>query len=282
MARESRSSLSTGLQGSSGESFDRLAEDLSGRLDAAGDPAVAAKACDDLFAVSQLLRSEPGLRRVASDASIDAEAKQGLIGSVLSGKVDQLTLDLLRAAVERRWTRGSDLPASLDLLSEIAAVKSAGTEQDRLADELFSFRQIVTGIPELRDALSNPGRSVDDKVALVGTLLTGSALDATVTLAKQALAGNHGTLLSALDHYQDVAAAVRSQSVAEVRVARPLSADDERRLAQTLSRQYGRDVHLNVVVDPSVLGGIRVEIGDQIIDGTIASRLDDARRRLAG
>ena len=45
---------------------------------------------------------------------------------------------------------------------------------------------------------------------------------------------------------------------------------------------YDTTVHLNVLVDPDVLGGIRVEIGDQVIDGTIAGRLDGARRALAG
>jgi F-type H+-transporting ATPase subunit delta len=70
--------------------------------------------------------------------------------------------------------------------------------------------------------------------------------------------------------------------VATVRVARELSDADRLRLQTSLAAQYGRDVHLNVVVDPEVLGGIRVEIGDDVIDGTVASRLHDARRKLAG
>ena len=67
-----------------------------------------------------------------------------------------------------------------------------------------------------------------------------------------------------------------------VRFARPLGDADRDRLAAALARSYGRDVHLNVIVDPEVIGGIRVEIGDDVIDGTVASRLDDAGRRLAG
>jgi F-type H+-transporting ATPase subunit delta len=79
-----------------------------------------------------------------------------------------------------------------------------------------------------------------------------------------------------------MAAETQGETVATVRVARPLADADQQRLTGLLSSQYDATVHLNVVVDPEVLGGLRVEIGDEVIDGTIASRLDDARRRLVG
>jgi F-type H+-transporting ATPase subunit delta len=170
----------------------------------------------------------------------------------------------------------------LERLSEIAVVRSAGAKAGQVTDELFALHGIVDGNPTLRDALSDPARSVDDKAALLDSLLDGKAEAATVTLAKQALAGSYRTVSGALDEYRRVAAATLGQVVATVRVARPLSSSDEQRLTQLLSSQYDTTVHLNVVVDPGVLGGLRVEIGDEVIDGTIASRLDDARRRLAG
>jgi F-type H+-transporting ATPase subunit delta len=89
-------------------------------------------------------------------------------------------------------------------------------------------------------------------------------------------------MTNALATYRDVAAKTQGEVVATVRAARPMSAADQRRLAETLGQQYDTTVHLNVEIDPDVLGGIRVEIGDEVIDGTIASRLDDARRRLVG
>jgi len=141
---------------------------------------------------------------------------------------------------------------------------------------------VVNTNPDLRSALSDPARSVDDKAALVDSLLDGKVLPATVTLAKQSLAGTYRTVTNALATYRDVAAKTQGEVVASVRVARPMSAADQRRLADTLSQQYDTTVHLNVEIDPDVLGGIRVEIGDEVIDGTIASRLDDARRRLVG
>ena len=82
--------------------------------------------------------------------------------------------------------------------------------------------------------------------------------------------------------YQKVAAEVRGQGVATVRVARRSPRPSATGWPRALARTYGREVHLNVIVDPDVIGGIRVEIGDDVIDGTVSSRLDEAGRRLAG
>jgi F-type H+-transporting ATPase subunit delta len=70
--------------------------------------------------------------------------------------------------------------------------------------------------------------------------------------------------------------------VATVRSARALSVADQARLAEALGKQYDTTVHLHVVVDTDLVGGVRIEIGDDVIDGSVANRLDDARRRLAG
>jgi F-type H+-transporting ATPase subunit delta len=205
-----------------------------------------------------------------------------MVQQVFKDRLSDQALDLLTDAVGRRWTLSRDLPDVLERLSEIAVVRSAGAKAGQVTDELFALAGIVDHTPELRDALSDPARSIDDKAALLDSLLDGKALAATVTLAKQSLAGTYRTMTAALATYRRVAAETQGETVATVRVARPLTAADEGRLAELLSSQYDTTVHLNVVVDPEVLGGLRVEIGDEVIDGTIASRLDDARRRLAG
>ncbi len=103
-----------------------------------------------------------------------------------------------------------------------------------------------------------------------------------MTLVKQALAGTYGTISAALETYREVVASVRGESVATVRVVKPLDDADREKLRAALAKQYGRPVHLNEIIDPSVLGGVRVEIADDVIDGTVVNRLDEARRRLAG
>jgi F-type H+-transporting ATPase subunit delta len=103
-----------------------------------------------------------------------------------------------------------------------------------------------------------------------------------VRLAERALTGAYSTVRQAFADYARIVTNARGRLVARVTVARPLDDAEEKRLTDVLSRQYGKAVHCNVVVDPATLGGVQVEIGDDVIDGTVASRVGDARRRLAG
>ena len=265
-----------------GASADALAA-LTDKVRSAKTLADAEVMGDELFSVAVLLRSDPALRRVATDASLPAEVKQGLVQDLLGGKVGDASLDVVSEAVARRWTAQRDLPNSLERVSEIAVVRSVGADKvDQLADELFGVAQTLKSNPALRDALANPSRSVDDRAQLVESVFGGQVLPATVTLLKQSLAGTYRTSDSALEVYREVAAQNAGERVATVRVAEPLKDADRTRLQAALAKQYGRDVHINEVVDPTVVGGIRVELGDDVIDGTVSNRIDDARRALVG
>lgn len=267
------------FRGASAEALRALTGELQTALAGGGS---AEQVGHDLFAVAAVLRSEPSLRRVATDVSVAAEAKQGLIGEIFGGRLGADAQGLLDSAVSRRWTATRDLADVLEHLGVVAVVRSADADSARLADELFAVGEAVKASPELRDALADQARSVQDRSTLLRGLLEGKALPATVTLAQQALVGGFRTVGAALAGYQQVAADVHQQKVATVRVAQPLGATERRRLAEALSRTYDREIHLNVVVDPGVIGGIRVEIGDDVIDGTVSTRLDDAGRKLAG
>lgn len=266
------------LRGASAEALEELTEKVGSGLNQA-DTAVLG---DQLFAVANALRADASIRRVATDSSLETEAKQGLIRQLFEGKLDQGALDILLGAAERRWVASVDLPAALERLSEIALAKSVGAKSDQLVDELFATAQAISTDPELRDALANPGRTVEDRSQLAEKIFGDNALPATVTLVKQALGGTYGTISAALETYREVVAAVRGASVATVRVVKPLADADREKLRAGLAKQYGRPVHLNEIIDPSVIGGVRVEIADDVIDGTVVSRLDEARRRLAG
>ncbi len=265
------------FRGASAEAMATLTDRVGGVAEAS-----ASTVAGDLFAAADSIRAEGTLRRFATDQSVPAEARQGVVRQVFSGKVDAASLDLLAAAASQRWTRTRDLADALEQLGVVAVVRSVGLQASTLVDELFAVRQLVTGNSDLRNALSDPVRSAADKSALVETLLSGKVLPATVQLVRQALSGSYRTVVAALEDYEGTAAAAHGEGVATVHVARALDEAAQQRLTTALSRQYGRPVHLNVVVDPAVIGGLRVEIGDDVIDGTVSSRLDDARRKIAG
>lgn len=269
------------FRGPSADAAAVLVSELDDALRGAGDQ-TAQRVAGELFAVAATLRSEGSLRRFATDASLPDDARTGLVEQLFGAKVDAVTLGVLRSAVSRRWTATRDLADALEHLGVVATVRGAEGSTERLADELFEVARTITDNPALRDALADPVRTLDDKRALVRDLLGGRALPSTVGLAEQSLAGSYRTVGAALADYQQVVADVQGQNVATVRVATPLPESELQRLTDVLSRQYGRQVHLNVLVDPTVIGGVRVEIADDVIDGTVSSRLDDARRQLAG
>lgn len=264
------------MRGASSDNLQALTE----KVGAVGS-SQAATLGEELFGIAALLRGEPALRRIATDVSVEGAAKAGLVRQVLDGKVSAEALDVVADAVSRRWTASRDLADALEHVGVVAVVGSADDGR-RLSDELFSVGRTVSENADLRNALADPTRSADDKRSLLKGLLEGKVLPATLALVGQALSGSHRTVTTAIASYQKVAASVHGESVATVRTAKALSEADRDRLTAALSRTYDRPVHLNVVVDPELIGGLRVEIGDDVIDGSVASRLDDARRKLAG
>jgi F-type H+-transporting ATPase subunit delta len=236
---------------------------------------------DQLLAVTGVLRSEPALRRVFTDGSVEGEAKAGLAASVFGGKVADPTLALVEEAVQQRWTSSRDLASVLEELGIQALVRSAGAQGPRVSDELFAVGQLIDANPDLRDALSDPARSTDDKAALLSSVLDGKVLDSTQHLVGQAVRSSE-PFGRALDTIQRVAADVQDELLAVVHTARPLGTTEITRLTQALGKAYAATVHLHVVEDKELIGGLRVEIGDDVIDGSVASKLDNARRRIAG
>lgn len=234
----------------------------------------------ELYSVSSLLRNDPALRRFLADSTIASEPKVGLVSQVFDGKVSAGTAALLKGIAEQRWTGAGDVAKAAERLSEIAWVLAAGDHR-ALADELFTVAQTVSGNAELRDALSDPNRSRDDKAALFANVF-GSASAAAQALAKQSLGGSYGTVSKALDSYRRLAAEVNGEGIATVTVAEPLTAEHSARLSAVLEKIYKRPIHTNTVIDAALLGGVKVEIGDDVIDGTIATRLENAGRLLAG
>lgn len=265
------------MRGASAAALRELSDQLGGSRALAD----AADEGQELFGVAAVLRSQPTLRRLLADASVSSEAKVDLTESVFASAVRDDTLKLLREAVQKRWTSSVDLADAVEHVGIVATVNSAGAAGRGVSDELFAVRQLVASHHELRAAVGDLTRSAEDRTGLLLDILGDTVQDATGRLVAQAVA-SEATIDNALDRYQDIAAGLQGAQVAVVRTARALDEAEMDRLIQALNTHYGTDVHAHVVVDPDLVGGLRVEIGDDVIDGTMANRLDEARRRLVG
>ncbi|UPK73895.1 F0F1 ATP synthase subunit delta [Nocardioidaceae bacterium SCSIO 66511] len=239
---------------------------------------------DELFEFVALLDSEPGLRRILTDPSTETTAQEGLVHRILGDRLGAATLEVIGTAVRSRWSATRDMSDALEqagVAAHVAGADKAG-RLDEVEDELFRFGRVVVSDAQLRSALTDRGVPAGPKRTLVDRLLAEKASPATVSLARQAAVARAKGFEATLAEFAEFAASRRNRLVATARVAAALSDQEKQRLATALGRKYGRDVHVNVVVDPSVVGGVAVEVGEDIIDGTVSSRLEDARRRIAG
>ncbi|MEE2038323.1 F0F1 ATP synthase subunit delta [Nocardiopsis sp. CT-R113] len=239
----------------------------------------------ELFEVVALLGSQHSLRRWLADQANPAEGKTELIGQLLETKVSPSTVIVAGDVVSAKWSGPRDLVDAMERMAVYATVASlqSASALGELEDELFRFQRIVAAQPALRDALTREGVAPERRLSLLENLLSGKVNAATTTLIGEAVTRpRRRTLEQALDHFGQLVAERAQRYVAVVRSAVPLSESQQSRLGAALSRTYGRDIHLNTEVAPEIVGGLSIQVGDEVIDGTIAGRIAEVQRRLAG
>lgn len=265
------------------ESRERLNGVLAGlpSRDAQAQQALAS----DLYSVSELLAGQPRLRRTLADPSTQASARAELARSLFGGRVGDAALSLTIDVVERRWSSAWDLADSLEILADdalLAAAEQQG-QLDTVEDELFRFERILAANGELAVALDEAVVPAQRRVALLRTVLEGKASSLTIELIAHAIAsGRKRSIELAINELLEASAARRNRSVARVISASELTSEQADRLGAVLSELYGRPINVRTAVDPAVQGGLVVRVGDDVIDGTVSTKLAAARAALAG
>ncbi|MGN6501398.1 MAG: F0F1 ATP synthase subunit delta [Pseudolysinimonas sp.] len=235
---------------------------------------------EQLLSAGRDIAGSSQLRAVLVDPSIEAADKAKLVGRIFGG-LDSAAASLLDGMVASRWSNSDQLIDGIEQVGIRAIAGDAGGAD--IEAELFEFSRAVSSDNELELAVGSTLSDPQQKAELVDRLLAGKASAGTLAIVRHLVQSPRGRRIGQL--LQSAAETVADASggiVATVTAAAPLSSAQLTTLTKTLTAQYGREPRIDVRIDPSVIGGLRVQVGDDVIDGTVASRLAELRLQLAG
>jgi F-type H+-transporting ATPase subunit delta len=272
-------------------------------------PSERARFADEVRSIEHLVITTPALRSALTDTAVSGAARQAIVREILEGKVSGPARQVSAFAVGA--VPAPDVVSALDWVSLRASRLAEGIVEPELAlsllqarqrvggfaqatfepmstgdlenmeDELFRFARIVESTPALRRALVDRELSVTDRQAIVSQLLEGKVQGRTLSLVRYVIAGGRARdVVGTLDWLVEQTAAARGWRIARVRAAAPVEAAQQTDLSETLAGLAGSPVELQVVIDPSLLSGAVIEIGDLQVDATARGRLNALREHL--
>jgi F-type H+-transporting ATPase subunit delta len=243
----------------------------------------AANFAADLFTILSVLSTSIGVRRALTDNARDASAKAELISNLFGKNISGGAQALLANASALRWSNPSDIADAIENLAvqTESACADKNSELEKVESQLFDFAQVLRVNPELRQALNTSADTDQNKIILLEAVVKGKYLSSTVNLLRRVITLRRGRSIDAtLAAYTHYVSSRKDQVVAHVKSAIKLNDAQITKLVASLSKQVGKQVRLNLEIDPKILGGISIRYSDDVIDGTIVNRLTEAGRAL--
>ncbi len=272
------------LRAASRDALAAVVREFESIADGAGADTLTALG-ENLPAVAKLLDAEPTLNNLLAQASDDPAAKVRVAERLFGGKVDPATLDLLKAAVSQRWSTEANLIDAIEHVARLALLVRAerAGQAEEVENQLFRFGRLLDTEARLSRLLSDQMVPADHRVNLLKQVIESSgAVNATtaalLTQTVELLRGEAADV--AVSQLAELAVARRGEVVAEVAAAAELTNEQAGRLTELLTRIYGHPVSIQLTIDAAVLGGLLITVGDEVIDGSISSRLEAARTGL--
>jgi F-type H+-transporting ATPase subunit delta len=255
-------------------------------------PQASLQLAKELFGILGTVDSSAGLRRALTDPSRSGDDKAALVKQLVGGKVSADAADIAGGLASLRWASARDIGDALETLGATvviavaenkSAVSASGVSGlEELENDLFAFNQVVASNHEVQRALSEPQASAAAKISLAEKLVPGASEEAKVLIAQAVSAPRGIKPTNLVARFAELAAKRQQRWIATVSVTRPLTETQFARLQAGLNSLYGRELKVNVSVDPELIGGIRVQVGDEVLDASMVTRLGQLHRQLAG
>lgn len=236
---------------------------------------------EELLAAARTIGGSPQLLSALSNPSSDAKGTTTLIDTVFA-ELSKPARDLLHGMAASRWSSGNDLLAGIEEIG-IRAIAASAPASSTIEAELFEFGRAVTSDAELELAIGSKRGAAESKLALVTELLGRKASAQALAIAGHLVQQPRGRRIGELVRgAASTVADTAGKGIATVTVAAPLSAAQRKNVSETITSRYGREHVINQIVDPALVGGVRVQVGDEVTDGSIAARLTELKLQLAG
>jgi F-type H+-transporting ATPase subunit delta len=234
-----------------------------------------------LLAAARTIGGSQQLLSALSNPSASAAGTSALIDTVFA-ELSTPARELLHGMVASRWSSGDDLLAGIEETG-FRAVAATASKPGVIEAELFELGRAVTSNAELELAIGSKRGAAAGKLALVVDLLGDRASVQSHAIAGHLVQQPRGRRIAELVRTAAITVAdAAGTGVATVTVAQPMTAPQRTAVAASIERRYGREHVINQVVDPSLIGGVRVQVADEVIDGSVSAKLAELKLQLAG
>lgn len=254
------------------------------QANAAHNPASLA---EELFAVVDVIDRDGALRRALVDPSREVSSRAGIVKAVFAGKISESALNVVAEAASQRWSQERDLADALETVATLAAAVAAESRGgvdalETVVNNLLTFVNTVNSSAKAQEALVD-GRASNEAKNKLAASLGGSdiAPEAKLLLERAGAFPRGMTAARIAQQFVEIIVKRQNRWIARVTAARPLSEAQIVKLQNALNKVYNKNLKLDITIDPSVLGGLRVQVGDEVVDGTVSTRLSDLDRAVA-
>ena len=243
--------------------------------------ATAAQAGLDIFEVVDVLDADRELRVAFTDIAAPSEARKSLAETLFGPKISDGALRIIQEAAAAQWSTPKDFVKGLVSLGRRALLRGAEGQLGQVEDELFRLSQILDREGELTQLLSDRTADSARKRGLLANVLYGKVTMFTEALVLQAISRPEQNPIDDVAALADSAADLQDRTIARVTAAGELNEGQQAVLAEKLGKIYGRAMSIHSEVDTSLLGGMRIRVGDEVIDGSTAGKIARLRAQMA-